>query len=83
MGSEMEKAGGAAMGAPGNDIVFEMDRNDAGINAVCEALDSLGLTLFERWRVCWCVEQAAFGMMNENVQELAEKMKRGPSAPRS
>ena len=59
---------------PDANDVFDKERNDAGIRAVCEAMDGLGLSLFERWHVCKCIEVAAFGMMSANLRELAEKL---------
>jgi len=50
---------------------LDKERVDAGIEQVCACLDSLGLTLFERWYVCRCIEKSAAGIMGESFAEAA------------
>ena len=56
--------------------VFSKENADAGIKAVCEAFDSLGLTLTERWWASKCVATASGEMLGEKFSELAEKWER-------
>lgn len=47
---------------------------DAGIEQVCSCLDSLGLTMFERWFVCRCIEKSAAGIMGEGFADAAKEV---------
>jgi len=53
--------------------VFDKAKTDLGIQMACEKMDSLGLTLFERWWVAHCIEVAARGLLGEALDRLVEK----------
>ena len=53
--------------------IFNKDMVDKGIEAVCDAMDGLDLTLFERWHVLRCLEASARAILGENVVRFVEE----------
>ena len=53
--------------------VFDLDRVNAGLSYVGDAMDTAELTLFERWWVSRCYEKASAAMLGGKLGEIAEK----------
>ena len=43
--------------------VFDHEKVQVGIECVCESMDYVGLTLFERWWVAYHIEKSAAAML--------------------
>ena len=56
------------------DRVYDHAREHAAIEAVCGLFDEMGLTLFERWHVCHCIDMAATQVMGEGLKELRDSI---------
>ena len=54
--------------------VFDKQKNDDAISAICDYFDDKGLNLFERWHVCWALECSLKAMMGEHLRELCENL---------
>lgn len=57
--------------------IFDKDMVDKGIEAVCEAMDMLNLTLFERWWVLRCLETSARTMLGGKIERFVEENESG------
>lgn len=53
--------------------LFDRERVDGAIAAVCDRFDELGLTLFERFWVSFHIALAALHVMGLGMEELREK----------
>lgn len=54
--------------------VFDKSKSDLGIHMACEQFDKLGLTLFERWWACHCIENAARSLLGDAFGQLVERL---------
>ena len=53
--------------------VFDHSKVHKGIHAISDAMDSLEMTLFERWYACHSIEAAARAMLGPKFLEWCEK----------
>jgi len=67
-----------------NGGVFDKDKVDQGISAVCDALNGLDLNLFERWWVCHTLVVSISGIIGKKyenlkgeIEEIGEKSAEG------
>lgn len=51
--------------------VFNLEKAQKGIHAVCDAMDALDLTLSERFHVLRCLMAPYSAMMGEKIGDLA------------
>ena len=52
--------------------VFNLEKAQKGIHAVCDAMDALDLTLSERFHVLKCLMAPYGALLGEKIGELAE-----------
>ena len=52
--------------------VFDKVKCDDAIETVCKTMNSIGLTMIERWWVATCISKAAVGILGEKVKEFLE-----------
>lgn len=58
----------------GKELAFDVERCNLGINLVCDAFDSAGLNMAERFRASHILAVSSARMLGFTPDELAEKL---------
>lgn len=52
--------------------VFRREIANDAFSHICDYFDEKGLTLYERWHVCACIEKSALAIMSDHMREACE-----------